>query len=129
MRHLPTFRPHPSHVCARAASDDAPLPLGTRVARWLTYPVARLRSAPPRHSMEQERTRHDQTLALKLSRVFERDLQYTSLQGVRFYVQGGVVTLHGTVAHALDRQLVVDAVRGVRGVEGVVAHLHVREGH
>ncbi len=111
----------------RASSDDAPLPFGARVSQWLRHPVKRLRGSHPPRSMEQERTRHDQHLALKLARVFERDLQYTSLQGVRFYVQGGVVTLHGTVAHALDRQLVVDAVRAVRGVEGVVAHLHVRK--
>lgn len=71
------------------------------------------------------RTHRDQVLARRLSRVFERDLEMASLHGVQFYVRGGVVTLYGTVAHALDRKLIVDLVRSVPGVEGVVAHLQI----
>ncbi len=70
-------------------------------------------------------TRRDHLLTRHLARAFERDLAHAALEGVQFYVRGGVVTLYGTVGHALDQRLVINLVRSVPGVQGVVAHLHV----
>ena len=78
-------------------------------------------------TLSQMRTRRDRVLAQKLASAFERELEDASLHGVQFYVRSGVVTLYGTVGHALDQKLLVDLVRSVPGVEGVVAHLQVIE--
>ncbi len=111
----------------RDAHESLSALFGQHFTRWLVRPVEKLGRAATQLTMAQRRTRRDYQLARHLSRVFERDLERSSLQGVQFYVQGGIVTLYGTVAHALDRRLVVDAVRGVAGVEGVVAHLQIIE--
>ena len=70
-------------------------------------------------------TSRDISLARRLFSTFERDLELADIQGVHFYVQGGVVTLYGTVRHELDRDLLMTLVREMQGVKGVVTHLQL----
>ncbi len=128
----------PLHRFSIAAVSDVPVKappasrlwpaVGERVreaSHWLATLAGRgLRRTA---SLSQLRTRRDRVLAQQLAAAFERDLEEATLHGVQFYVRGGVVTLYGTVAHVLDQKLLVDLVRSVPHVEGVVAHLHVLE--
>ena len=65
----------------------------------------------------------DEALARRLFDVFERDLYLSGVEGVRFAVREGVVTLSGRVRHYLDRSLVASLVASVPGVRGVVNEL------
>ena len=74
---------------------------------------------------EARQTGKDLSLARRLYRTFERDLELAEIQGIHFYVQNGVVTLYGIVRTGLDRDLLVSLVREIPGVKGVVAHLQL----
>jgi hypothetical protein len=78
-------------------------------------------------SREGRPTRKDRLLARRLYRAFERDVDLIDVEGIRFYVQHGTVTLYGTIRHEVDRDLIVSLVRQVPGVLGVVPHLQVVE--
>ncbi len=81
-----------------------------------------MQRTPARDSRQ---TLKDRTLAIRLYRTFERDLELTHIRGIHFYVQHGTVTLYGTIRHELDRELLVSLVRQMAGVKGVVEHLQV----
>ena len=68
-------------------------------------------------------TLKDKVIALRLYWTFERDLEWSPVQGIHFYVQDGVVTMHGTFRHELDHELLVALVSKIAGVRGVVDHL------
>ena len=84
----------------------------------------RRRLGLPRRGHDRQ-TARDVSLARRLFNTFERDLELADIQGVHFYVQGGVVTLYGTVRHELDRDLLMTLVREMQGVKGVVTHLQL----
>ena len=67
----------------------------------------------------------DAVLARRLFDVFERDLDLTGVEAVRFTVRDGVVTLSGEVRHSLDRSLLVSLVESIPGVQAVVNELEV----
>lgn len=81
------------------------------------------------HSRHTSRvTSCDRALAKHLHDIFEFDLEEASLDGIHFYTKDGVVTLHGTVTHTLDEELLVGIVEDVAGVEKVISNLtHVRQ--
>ncbi len=81
-----------------------------------------MQRTPARDSRQ---TLKDRTLAIRLYRTFECDLELTHIRGIHFYVQHGTVTLYGTIRHELDRELLVSLVRQMAGVKGVVEHLQV----
>ncbi|MFQ5569230.1 MAG: BON domain-containing protein [Rhodothermales bacterium] len=83
-----------------------------------------MRSTPVRDS---RLTIKDKVLALRLYWTFERDLEVTGLGGIHFYVQHGIVTLHGTVSHELNRELLLSLVQQMAGVKGVVDHLQTTD--
>ena len=72
-------------------------------------------------------TSRDRALAKHLHDVFEFDLERANVDGIHFYTQDGIVTLHGTVPHDLDEELLIDLVKGVSGVEGVVSNLTITD--
>ncbi len=73
----------------------------------------------------ERQTYRDRVLARRLLATFERELELADVQGIQFYIQSGIVTLHGTVRHAVDRDLVLSLVRQVPGVKGIVSHLQL----
>lgn len=85
--------------------------------------TSRLRRLLPSAAGSDQQTQRDRRLAARLYATFERDLELADVQGIHFYVQNGVVTLYGTIRHALDRDLLTSLVRQVPGVQGVVSHL------
>lgn len=70
-------------------------------------------------------TAADRVLAERLCATFEQELAMMDVQGIHFYVKDGTVTLYGSVAHALNRELLVALVKDLPDVRGVVSHLHV----
>lgn len=85
--------------------------------------VHRLRRASGRLPDRTRQTHADEAVARRLHQRFEHDLEHASINGLHFYVQGGVVTIYGTVSHTLDRDLLVSAVEQTTGVRDVVDHL------
>lgn len=83
-----------------------------------------LRFGLPR-ARRSRQTARDVSLARRLYNTFERDLELAEIQGIHFYVQNGIVTLYGTVRHALDRDLLMTLVREMQGVKGIVTHLQL----
>ena len=79
----------------------------------------------PSSARDSRLTLKDRMLAQRLFRTFERDLELARVRGIHFYVRSGIVTLYGTIRHALDRELIVSLVRKMQGVKGVVEHLQV----
>lgn len=65
-------------------------------------------------------------MAERLCATFEHDLTLLPIEGIHFYIKEGTVTLHGTVRHALDHELLVSLVQDVQGVRDVVSHLDVQ---
>ena len=84
----------------------------------------RLRGAPIRDS---RLTLKDKALAFRLHHTFERDLELAHVKGIHFYVKKGMVTLHGTIRHELDRDLLIALVGQIDGVTEVVEHLQIVE--
>ena len=70
-------------------------------------------------------TLKDKALALRLFQTFERDLELAHVRGVHFYVKKGTVTLHGTIRHELDRDLLVSLITEIDGVETVEEQLEI----
>ena len=106
---LHTFSRHVQQQFARASS---------RLGRARK----RLRRAP-----DDRQTLKDRALGRRFRDTFEQDLEVADVQGLHFYVQGGVVTVYGTVRHELDRELLLSFIRQMAGVEGVVPHLQTLE--
>lgn len=87
-------------------------------------PIQQIRQRLKRPAtVKEQRTVRDQVLARRLFDRFERDLAEADLQGLHFYVRDGVVTLHGTIRHELDYELLEDLVEGVTGVRRVISNL------
>jgi hypothetical protein len=107
-------------MSASSTSENRPpssrLSLGARLEAWL-------RSRQPASARRAVQTQRDQVLLGRVARVFETDLERASVSGLRLYVQNAVVTVYGTVEHALDEQLIVRVVQTVPGVQAVVPHL------
>lgn len=106
----------------RARASTLRLPHRYMIPASLQRIARRLQRTPARDSRQ---TLKDRTLAIRLYRTFERDLELTHIRGIHFYVQHGTVTLYGTIRHELDRELLVSLVRQMAGVKGVVEHLQV----
>lgn len=87
--------------------------------------IGRRRPSPAR---AERSTRRDRALTERLRATFERDLVLADVRGIHFYVQAGVVTLYGTIRHELDRDMLVDVVRKVPGVVGVLPQLQIVDG-
>ncbi len=101
-------------------SSDTPIirrpSLGARLEAWL-------RSRQSKGVTQTVQTERDQALLSRVASVFESDLERASVSGLKLYVQNAVVTVYGTVDHALDEQLIVRVVQTVPGVQAVVPHL------
>jgi osmotically-inducible protein OsmY len=91
-------------------------PLGARLETWL-------RSRQRKGVTQTVQTERDQALLSRVASVFESDLERASVSGLKLYVQNAVVTVYGTVDHALDEQLIVRVVQTVPGVQAVIPHL------
>ncbi len=50
------------------------------------------------------------------------------VEGIHFYTQNGVVTLYGTIEHALDEEMLVNLVEDLPGVENVLSNLKIAGG-
>ncbi len=84
----------------------------------------RLRGTPVRDARP---TLKDKALALRLYLTFERDLELAHVRGIHFYVKKSTVTLHGTIRHELDRDLLVSLIVQIDGVKAVVEHLQIAD--
>ncbi len=90
--------------------------LGARLEKWL-------RSRQRKGVTQTVQTERDQALLSRVASVFESDLERASVSGLKLYVQNAVVTVYGTVEHALDEQLIIRVVQTVPGVQAVIPHL------
>ena len=78
-----------------------------------------------RPSKSGARTHADRTIAFRLYRTFELELERAQVQGVHFFVLNGTVTLCGAITHMLDRDLLISLVEQVEGVTEVVSQLQL----
>ena len=88
------------------------------IAKPLRRLTRRLRN--PLRSRDDRQTLKDRALAHRLYATFERDLAMSDVRGLHFYVEGGVVTLYGTIRHELDHNLLLRSIRQVPGVKRIV---------
>ena len=95
-----------------------------RLVRPIEAWMRRHARGAPRHP----RTLRDHALARRLHRTLARDAAAARLPDVRLYVASGTVVVEATVAHGLDRDLLVRLVGSVRGVARVVSRITVTDG-
>ncbi len=67
----------------------------------------------------------DRQIAGYLAEVFESDLDHTRAEGLRFYVKRSIVTLHGTLYTATDRDNVIQLTARIPGLEAIVDRLQI----
>ena len=104
---------------------SVPRSLPARVRAWgegLERALRRLPVQPPVASAPSIR---DRLLTRRLARRFERSPAFRESYGMSFYVFAGEVAVFGLVPSALERDLLVEMIRRVRGVRGVISHLRV----
>ncbi|MDZ4700686.1 MAG: BON domain-containing protein [Rhodothermales bacterium] len=80
-----------------------------------TLPFARLFSSAPT----------DRRIAGYLAELFESEMDHTAAEGLRFYVKRGIVTLHGTLYDAMDRDHVIQLTARIPGLDAIVDRLHI----
>ncbi len=72
-------------------------------------------------------TRADKALARRLLKLFEGDLSLAAIKDLQFYVCSGHVEICGAVDHDLDCELLVSAVKRVKGVAGVTTKMLISD--
>ncbi|HEX5092960.1 MAG TPA: BON domain-containing protein [Burkholderiales bacterium] len=112
-----------------AACDSAEPPKPAVVSEIVKPPAqARPAAAPPAPApVAAAQPSPDTALAARITRAL-RDSTAVAGQGVDATVDGGVVTLYGTVPSAGERARIRDFVAGMEGVGGVVDRLVVIQG-
>lgn len=113
-----------------AACDSGEPPKPAAVAEPVTPPVAAVQPASPPAAAPAPAAPQpspDEVLAERIARAL-RDTRAVPGQGVDATVDGGVVTLYGTVPSPEDRGKVADFVAKIEGVGSVVNKLVVVQG-
>ncbi len=67
----------------------------------------------------------DRQIAGFLAELFESEMDHTAAEGLRFYVKRAIVTLHGTLYRADDRDRVIQLTARIPGIEAIVDRLQV----
>jgi hypothetical protein len=113
---------------ALAACDSGEPPKPTAVAEPIQPPVQAAVAPPPAPTpVVAAAPSPDADLAARVNRALRESTRVAG-QGVDATVDGGVVTLFGTVPSAGDRGTVADFVAGIDGVRSVVNKLVVVQG-
>ncbi len=141
LKNADTLDPHSNHSFQHVQEDLRPFafypeqvkkepPTRVGLLQPFMYPhpiqriTHRLRGTPVRDARS---TLKDKALALRLYQTFERDLELAHVRGIHFYVKKSTVTLHGTIRHELDRDLLLSLIAQLDGVEAVVEHLQIAD--
>ena len=110
-----------------AACDFAEPPKPAAVTEPVKPMAQELKPAPPPEPVAAPQPSADELLAGRVKKAL-RDSRAVPGQGVDATVDGGVVTLYGTVPSREDRSQVGDFVAGIGGVKSVVNKLIVVRG-
>jgi hyperosmotically inducible periplasmic protein len=112
-----------------ACDSDEPTKPAVVVTEPIKPPAQETAAAPPPAPapVAAPQLSPDEALAKRITREL-RDSPAVAGQGVDATVDGGVVTLYGTVPSAADRSKVADFVAGIEGVRSVVNKLVVVAG-
>jgi hypothetical protein len=78
-------------------------------------------------SLFHRRPYSDRDIAGFLAELFECDLEHTDAEGLRFFVKHRIVTIHGTVYRAIDRDHVIRLASRIPGIEAIVDRIHVAD--
>jgi osmotically-inducible protein OsmY len=114
-------------AAALAACDSAEPPKAAVVTEQVRPAALEPKPAPAPAPVAAPQPSPDQLLAERVKRAL-RDAREVPGQGVDATVEGGVVTLYGTVPSRDDRGKVGDFVAGIGGVRSVVNKLVVVRG-
>ena len=112
---------------ALAACDSGEAPKPAAVAEPIQPPVQAAAPPPAPTPVVAAAPSPDADLAARVNRALRESTRVAG-QGVDATVDGGVVTLFGTVPSAGDRGTVADFVAGIEGVRSVVNKLVVVQG-
>lgn len=69
----------------------------------------------------------DRQLATFLFETFESSLNGLQIDGLRFYVKQGILTIHGTLYNEYDHEMVIKYASRIAGLKAVVDRMQVVE--